>query len=63
MRTLLTLAALLASSSLGWAQDAARPPELGKLRYSRDLDATLARARGPNKDGKPIFVVFQEIPG
>jgi len=63
MRTLPTLIALLALSSLSLAQDPVRPPELGTLHYSPDLDATLARARGPKSDGKPIFVVFQEIPG
>jgi len=32
--------------------------ELGSLRYRRQLDRALE-----NKDGKPLFVVFQEIPG
>lgn len=45
------------------AQEREAPPELGTLRYSRDLDATLAKQTKANKDGKPIFVVFQEIPG
>jgi len=45
------------------AQEEVRPPELGTLHYSRDLPGILARANGPKKDGKPIFVVFQEIPG
>jgi hypothetical protein len=36
------------------------PPELGAVRFERDLDAGLAAAkRGP----KPAFLLFQEIPG
>lgn len=37
-----------------------QPPELGLVRFGRDLDAGLAVAK---RDGKPAFVLFQEIPG
>ena len=36
------------------------PPELGRVRWGRDLDAALARCR---EDGRPVFLLFQEVPG
>ncbi len=36
------------------------PPELGRVRFGRDLAAALAASRA---DGRPVFVLFQEIPG
>ncbi len=36
------------------------PPELGLVRFERDLDAGLAAAEST---GKPVFLLFQEIPG
>ena len=59
--TALLALVLLATSSL--IQEPASPPELGKLRYSRDIDGTLLAQKEAKRDGKPIFVVFQEIPG
>ena len=42
-------------------QDAeSRPVELGKVRFLRSVDDGLARARA---EGKPAFVLFQEVPG
>src|SRR5205085_11873279 len=38
----------------------AQPPELGRVRFGRDLDAGLAAAQ---RDAKPVFLLFQEIPG
>ena len=32
--------------------------ELGQVRFARDLDATLATA-----PRKPVFLLFQEVPG
>ena len=58
-----TSLALLLLAGLASAQDSVPPKELGTLRYSRDLDATLAKLKRSPTDGKPIFVVFQEIPG
>jgi len=37
-----------------------RQPELGNVKWSRDLDAALAKAK---QEGKPVFVLFQEVPG
>ncbi len=36
------------------------PVELGRVAWGRDLDAALAEARAT---GKPVFALFQEIPG
>ncbi len=62
---LFLLVGMLAQS--GCAQDAAGPsdstaqtPETGRVAWSRDLDAALARSR---MDGRPVLVLFQEIPG
>ena len=42
------------------AQDprVSQPTELGAVQWHRDLDAELAK-----KPGKPLFLLFQEIPG
>lgn len=37
-----------------------QPPELGRVRFARDLDAALATAK---RDAQPVFLLFQEIPG
>ena len=42
------------------ATDAAHPEEAGKVTWLRDLDAALAES---GKSGKPVFALFQEIPG
>ncbi len=52
-------AAFLMSLALP-AQEAPNPPELGTIRFTRDLDAALQRAR---QTGRPVFLLFQEIPG
>lgn len=31
-------------------------PEIGTVKWNRDLDAAL-------KSGKPVFLLFQEVPG
>jgi len=36
------------------------PVELGRVRWSSDLDAALARSRA---EGRPVLLLFQEIPG
>ncbi len=40
--------------------DDARPPELGRVAFGSDLDAALALSKS---SGKPVFVLFDEIPG
>lgn len=53
--TLLVVATALA------AQDQVNPEkELGQVHWARDFDAALARA---SKESKPVFLLFQEIPG
>jgi len=34
--------------------------ELGTVKWSRDLPATLEASK---KSGKPVFLLFQEVPG
>jgi len=36
------------------------PTELGQVAFSRDFEASLVRAR---RESKPVFLLFQEIPG
>jgi hypothetical protein len=38
----------------------AAPIELGKVKWSRDYDATLATAV---ESEKPVLILFQEVPG
>lgn len=40
--------------------DMKQPVELGRVRWQRDLAAAREQA---TKDGKPIFLLFQEVPG
>ena len=35
-------------------------PELGAVTWGRDMDAALAASE---KSGKPVFALFQEVPG
>ena len=34
--------------------------ELGKVKWGRDLDAALAKSK---KTGRPVLILFQEVPG
>lgn len=62
MKTLATAAALL--GALAWTApkmtDGNPQPELGRVRWGRDLDAALTRT---GVDGKPTLLLFQEVPG
>lgn len=42
------------------ATDAGNPRELGKVRWLRDHDEALATSK---KTQKPVFLLFQEVPG
>lgn len=42
------------------AQSPQNPAELGLVRFERSVDAGLVRAK---TEGRPAFVLFQEIPG
>ena len=35
-------------------------PELGTVTWGKDLDAALAKS---GESGKPVFLLFQEVPG
>jgi hypothetical protein len=59
MRQLLTIP-LLANLVLAQQSPVQNPPELGTIAWQRDLEAGLAQA---SKTGKPVFLLFQEIPG
>lgn len=51
-------AAMLAVQAVAATGEA--PRELGQVEWQRDFDAALAQSR---EDGRPLFVLFQEIPG
>ena len=55
----LSLALFLALMSCH-ANDPAQPEEAGKVTWGRDLTVALASSR---QSGKPVFALFQEIPG
>jgi len=54
------LATLLTSTMLAQTPAVNPEPELGTVHWSRDFAAALARA---GKEQKPVFLLFQEIPG
>lgn len=56
----LALAAVALAGPTLAAQTAREAPELGAVRWLRDHDAALSRARG---EGRPVFALFQEVPG
>ncbi len=41
-------------------KDLTKRVEVGKVKWGRDLDAALAKSK---KTGRPIFILFQEVPG
>ncbi|MEZ5385341.1 MAG: VPGUxxT family thioredoxin-like (seleno)protein, type 2 [Prosthecobacter sp.] len=59
MKRLLSLFVVLAPMSCV-AGTGDQPEEAGKVAWGRDLDAALAASR---QTGKPVFALFQEIPG
>lgn len=56
----LFLSSLLTASLFAQETPVPNPTELGVIRWQRDLDAGLAEA---TRTGKPVFLLFQEIPG
>ena len=53
-------ALLLSLTPACTASDPAHPEEAGKVDWGRDLEAALAAS---GKSGKPVFALFQEVPG
>ncbi|MFT5107646.1 MAG: hypothetical protein ACI9UA_003280 [Pseudoalteromonas tetraodonis] len=58
LRILLLL--LLLPAYLHAKEDLTKRIEIGKVKWGRDLDAALAKSK---KTGRPIFILFQEVPG
>ena len=56
----LTLTALACCLALRAAEKGANPVELGRVKWLRDIGEGLAEAK---KSGKPVLVLFQEVPG
>lgn len=52
-----TAATLVALPFFGGASN---PPELGRVRFPRDVDVALELAQ---KENRPVFALFQEVPG
>ena len=46
-------------SSFAYAQDHSQAIELGKVDWLRDFDKAIAQSK---KTGKPVFILFQEVP-
>jgi hypothetical protein len=59
MRQALLSAAAAVLVTVG-APPADNPVEVGSVRWSRDLDAALAESA---RTGRPVFLLFQEVPG
>jgi hypothetical protein len=51
---------LLTTASLAFADPESNPIEVGHVKWQHDLDAARAASK---QSGKPLFVLFQEIPG
>ena len=60
MATSLPPALALLSLTSTHAAPAQNPVELGRVSWGRDHDAALARAK---RERKPVFCLFQEVPG
>ncbi len=52
--------ACLCTQLLAQTERVNKEPELGTVTWQRDLPAAFAQAQ---KGGKPVFLLFQEIPG
>ena len=58
MKSLLVLISFL--TLLSCHSSAGPPVEIGTVKYEASLEAALAQAK---KSNKPIFLLFQEVPG
>ena len=58
MKLLTQLSLLLLTLTIATATE--NPVEVGTVKWGRDLDAALASSK---ESGKPVFVLFQEVPG
>ena len=60
MRILATMMVLLVCATAYGSQTAQNPVEVGNVQWGRDFDAAL---RMSADSGKPVLVLFQEVPG
>jgi hypothetical protein len=60
MKILVLIIALTVSTAAYGGPGQSNPVEVGDVRWGRDFDAALERS---SEEGKPVLVLFQEIPG
>lgn len=60
MKTLATMIALTICAAAYGGQTAQNPVEVGDVHWGRDFAAALAMSA---ESGKPVLVLFQEVPG
>jgi len=60
MRILVTIILLAIYATAYGSQTARNPVEVGHVNWGRDFDAALKMSA---ESGKPVLVLFQEVPG
>ena len=60
MKILFTILGLIICATAYGSQTATNPVEVGNVRWGRDFDAALKMSAA---SGKPVLVLFQEVPG
>jgi len=60
MRVLITLLLLIFCATAYGSQKAQNPVEVGDVHWGRDFEAALKMSA---ESGKPVLVLFQEVPG
>ncbi len=60
LRILAAIIVLTLGATAYGSQPAGNPVEVGDVRWGRDFDAALGKSAA---SGKPVLVLFQEVPG
>ncbi len=60
MRILAVIIALTLGATASGSQTAGNPVEIGNVQWGRNFDAALKMSAS---SGKPVLVLFQEVPG
>ena len=60
MRLLAIMIILTICTAAYGGQEAQNPVEIGTVHWGRDFDAALNMSA---ESGKPVFILFQEVPG
>lgn len=61
MKKLILILGVAVGVGVVWAQTGGdEQPELGTVSWGRDFEGALAEGK---RDGKPVFALFQEVPG